>query len=103
MIQGRVPQYYPTLSERDWFAIKKWHVNVGDYVHPGDKIVEIECPVGPFLISANQLSVLTRVVQILVQEGESTALGAPIFTLEPVPEISEALVRNLSSRNESST
>jgi len=84
MIEVHVPKLYPTLSEKDWFTIEKWHIAEGDIVQPSQLIVSIECAPGFYNIPAPPaVTQPHRVTRIHVQAGEPTHLGELILTLEP--------------------
>ena len=86
MIEVHVPKpAYPLISERDWFKIKRWYVQEGDVLQPGDNMVEIDCPPGYYVVNTPpQVKIPHRVAKIHLPAGSSTHLGELMISLEPV-------------------
>jgi len=85
MVDVRVPKpAYPLISERDWFKIKRWYVQEGDILQPGDNMVEIQCPPGLYDVpTPPQVTSPHRVTKIYIPAGSPTRLGELMISLEP--------------------
>ncbi len=85
MVDVHVPKpLYPTVSERDWFKIKRWYVQEGDILQPGDLMVEIQCPPGLYDVpTPPQVTSPHRVAKIHLPAGSPTHLGELMISLEP--------------------
>lgn len=76
-LQFRLPDVGEGLTEAD---IVKWHVAVGDTVHDGQTIVEIETAKSVVELPCPFDGV---VAELLASEGETVDVGSPIITVTP--------------------
>ena len=76
-LQFRLPDVGEGLTEAD---IIKWHVAVGDTVHDGQTIVEIETAKSVVELPCPFDGV---VAELLASEGETVDVGSPIITVTP--------------------
>ena len=76
MIEITMPRLYDTMEEG---TIATWHKHPGDHVRAGDVLVEIETDKAVMEYEAYDNGVLS---EILVTEGQTVPIGAPIALLD---------------------
>jgi len=88
-VELRVPRLIPQLRREDKLVLKRWFINEGEIIKPGQHMVLIQTP--PYDVDVYApfaLKVAHRVVSLTVAEGdELVRMGDLFIVLEPVEAV----------------